>query len=585
MTLTGAHRPTTSASSATTSTGARARASPRRARTGSASRAVRASLTPALLREPSTTRWRPRTPPGMSQLRRATRRRSSPTRLPRRSLGPRRQRRGHNRLAHLERLNGQHRRRALRRLPWDDRGVHAERRNRIAQPTGNRLHGLGPRAPTTTRSRPKTRPATPARPRTRRRTSPTTPPSERPEPDGHRRGRTGDALLGGSDRQRGRDQVRRLPLDDLRIHPGADNRIAQPTGTSYTDGPRPRHVLLPGQAEDAAGNVGRLLQRGAATVTANSTAVSITAPTGGTLSGVRPSRRPRARVRASPGCSSRSTARTSEPRTRRRRSRSWDTRGELNGSHTLTAVARDTAGNTAASAPVVVTVSNAGVSTAGLQAAYGFDDGPRDTRSTRRGTTAPPPSWARAGRPPAATAAPSRLTARRRVDPPALGTFYKTGFTLEAWVYKQTSKKDVGDRRHLDGGGGPMIWVDHINGALRAHARQLARAPTSTRASRPRSAAGSTSPRPTTARPRASTSTGPGRQLDVHRQRRRLEHWRIGAYGSSAGRLLRRPDRQRADLRPRAERERDPDRHGVADPARPNPPTVTRSRPPTARPE
>src|SRR5207253_2853114 len=36
----------------------------------------------------------------------------------------------------------------------------------------------------------------------------------------------------------------------------------------------------------------------------------------------------------------------------------WDTKTATNGSHTLTAVARDAAGNTAASAPVTVTVNN-----------------------------------------------------------------------------------------------------------------------------------------------------------------------------------------------------------------------------------
>ena len=53
----------------------------------------------------------------------------------------------------------------------------------------------------------------------------------------------------------------------------------------------------------------------------------------------------------------------------------WDTRNELNGSHVLTAVARDAVGNTSTSSPVTVTVSNAGVSTVGLRAAYGFDEG------------------------------------------------------------------------------------------------------------------------------------------------------------------------------------------------------------------
>ena len=58
-----------------------------------------------------------------------------------------------------------------------------------------------------------------------------------------------------------------------------------------------------------------------------------------------------------------------------------------------------------------------------------------------------------------------------------------------------------------------------------------------------------------------------GRELDVHRQRRRLEHLADRRVRLDRRRVLRRPDRQRADLRPRAQRERDPDRHGLADPA------------------
>ncbi len=52
---------------------------------------------------------------------------------------------------------------------------------------------------------------------------------------------------------------------------------------------------------------------------------------------------------------------------------SWDTQTATNGSHSLTAVARDLAGNTTTSSPAVgVTVSNAGP-LLGLVAAYGFD--------------------------------------------------------------------------------------------------------------------------------------------------------------------------------------------------------------------
>ena len=74
-------------------------------------------------------------------------------------------------------------------------------------------------------------------------------------------------------------------------------------------------------------------------------------------------------------------ARRAEPR-RRGHDRAvldpWDTRGELNGTHVLTAVARDSVGNTATSSPVTVTVSNTGVSTVGLRAAYGLDEGSGD---------------------------------------------------------------------------------------------------------------------------------------------------------------------------------------------------------------
>jgi hypothetical protein len=52
---------------------------------------------------------------------------------------------------------------------------------------------------------------------------------------------------------------------------------------------------------------------------------------------------------------------------------SWETLTATNGAHSLTAVARDLAGNTTTSAGVGVTVSNVGPAT-GLVAAYGFDE-------------------------------------------------------------------------------------------------------------------------------------------------------------------------------------------------------------------
>ena len=123
----------------------------------------------------------------------------------------------------------------------------------------------------------------------------------------------------------------------------------------------------------------------------------------------------------------------------------WDTRGELNGSHTLTAVARDGAGNTTTSASVAVTVSNAGVSTSGLRAAYGFDDGSGTTAVDSSGNnntaTVVGGGWTNGHY----GGAVSLNGTTNEVDLAGLGTFYKTGFTLEAWVQKQTAtKNDVG---------------------------------------------------------------------------------------------------------------------------------------------
>ncbi|HJZ53858.1 MAG TPA: LamG-like jellyroll fold domain-containing protein, partial [Gemmataceae bacterium] len=60
---------------------------------------------------------------------------------------------------------------------------------------------------------------------------------------------------------------------------------------------------------------------------------------------------------------------------------SWNTTTATNGSHTLTAVARDAAGNTATAATVTVTVSNA----TGLVGAWGFEEGSGTTTADASG--------------------------------------------------------------------------------------------------------------------------------------------------------------------------------------------------------
>jgi fibronectin type 3 domain-containing protein len=253
--------------------------------------------------------------------------------------------------------------------------------------------------------------------------------------------------------------------------PGSANRIAQPAGTSYTD-----PSLAAGtyyykvRAEDAAGNVSGSSNEAQVSVAGGSVAVSITSPTGGTVSDVQTVTAIASAGQGVAGVQFKLDGQnlgaedTTVPF-----SVSWDTRGELNDSHTLTAVARDAIGNTASSAPVTATVSNAGVSPAGLQAAYGFDDGPLavtalDSSGNYRTATVAGASWSSAGR---YGGAFSFSGTSSEVDPPPLGTFYKTGFTLEAWVYRQTSKLDTGIVGTWTSQGGPMIWIDHISGDYR----------------------------------------------------------------------------------------------------------------------
>ena len=115
---------------------------------------------------------------------------------------------------------------------------------------------------------------------------------------------------------------------------------------------------------------------------------------------------------------------------------SWDSTTATNGAHTLTAVARDTDANTTTSAAVGVTVSNIAPPSAGLVAAYGFEEttGTTATDSSGRGSNgtlngATRSTTGRFGRAlsfdgvndwvTVADAAPLDLT---------------TGMTLEAWV-------------------------------------------------------------------------------------------------------------------------------------------------------
>jgi chitodextrinase len=249
--------------------------------------------------------------------------------------------------------------------------------------------------------------------------------------------------------------------------PTAANRIAQPTGTSYTDtGLAPGTYYYKVTAEDAAGNVSAPSAEVSATVTGDSSppTVSITNPADGTnASGIVTISANAQDNQAVAGVQFRLDGQNSGAEDQSAPySQGWDTRGEINGSHTITAVARDNAGNTTVSAPVQVTVSNAGVSTQGLKIAYALDDGSGSLAVDNSGNyatgTLVNAGWSNAGKFGGAVS----LTGSAEVDPPALGTFYSAGFTLEAWVNRATSKNDDGIVGSWVGsqGGGPMLWID-----------------------------------------------------------------------------------------------------------------------------
>jgi N,N-dimethylformamidase beta subunit-like, C-terminal/Concanavalin A-like lectin/glucanases superfamily/Galactose oxidase-like, Early set domain/Bacterial Ig domain/Glyoxal oxidase N-terminus len=160
--------------------------------------------------------------------------------------------------------------------------------------------------------------------------------------------------------------------------PSAATKIGQATGTTYTDaGLAPGTYYYAVTAADAVGNVSPASAQAGASATGDTTAptVSIASPTAGTtvtgtvtvsasasdnvgVAGVQ-FKLDGANLGAEDAASPYSV--------------NWATTGATNGTHTLTAVARDAAGNTTASTAVTVTVNNTAI--AGLVGAWGFEEG------------------------------------------------------------------------------------------------------------------------------------------------------------------------------------------------------------------
>jgi Concanavalin A-like lectin/glucanases superfamily/Domain of unknown function (DUF1929)/Bacterial Ig domain len=116
---------------------------------------------------------------------------------------------------------------------------------------------------------------------------------------------------------------------------------------------------------------------------------------------------------------------------------SWNTTTATNGTHVLTAVARDAAGNQQVSAQTTVTVSNAAQTPPGLVAAYGFNEGTgtqvNDASGTGNNGTISGATWTSSGRFGSALSFNGTSNWVTVGDAPTLDL--TTAFTLEAWVY------------------------------------------------------------------------------------------------------------------------------------------------------
>jgi hypothetical protein len=115
----------------------------------------------------------------------------------------------------------------------------------------------------------------------------------------------------------------------------------------------------------------------------------------------------------------------------------WDTTGATNGTHALTAIARDGAGNTTTSAVVSVTVSNtAPPPPTGLVASYNFHAGTGTTLADRSGTgnngTITSGTWSTTGH--TGGAITFNGTSTWATVPDTASLDLTTGMTLEAWV-------------------------------------------------------------------------------------------------------------------------------------------------------
>ena len=224
--------------------------------------------------------------------------------------------------------------------------------------------------------------------------------------------------------------------------PGPSNRIAQPTGLSHTDNAPAGVYFYKVIAEDAAGNLGPASNEASATITADTTppTVTLTAPSNGatltgtaTLSATATDNVAVAGVTFKDGTSTIGSEDTSPPY-----SLQWTTTSAPNGSHTLTAVARDAAGNTTTSTPITITITNTATPPpTGLVAGYAFDEAAGATTADASGNgnvgTVSGAAWSTQGRNGGALSFDGTNDLVSIADAATLDL--TTGMTLEAWVF------------------------------------------------------------------------------------------------------------------------------------------------------
>jgi len=185
--------------------------------------------------------------------------------------------------------------------------------------------------------------------------------------------------------------------------PSSTNKIAQATGTNYTDaGLAAGTYYYRVTAEDAAGNIGPASNEATASVTGDvaGPSVSITAPSPGAT--VSASVNVTADASDNVGVAGVQFLLDGNPLGAEDASApysiSWSTTSTSNGSHNLTARARDAAGNATTSSVVTVTVNNS----TGLIGAWGFEEGAGSTTADVSGNnlngTLANTTWSTAGK-------------------------------------------------------------------------------------------------------------------------------------------------------------------------------------------